>query len=305
MKIWFRQHLFALGAALGNVAKGPGSFLFNVLVVAIALTLPFVGLTLLENIRPVSEQMSIDPEVSVFLKTDVPRDQALALQGDLQRMLPPRTTVQFVPREQALEGMQSRRDLAEVIDTLGENPLPDSYVIKLTGVRDDSGSTAVDSLVEVLRQVPGVDEVRADSAWIKKLGALLRILRLMLLLLAGTLGMVVVAVVFNTIRLQVLTQREEIAVAKLIGATDQFIHRPFYYTGALLGLLSGALALGAVALALRPLNEAVGEFARLSAFEFQLAMLPPAAQALLLALSAMLGLMGAVLSVQRHLRRLS
>jgi cell division transport system permease protein len=305
MKIWFRQHLFALGAALGNVGKGPASFLFNVLVVAIALTLPFVGLTLLENVRPVSEQLSIDPEVSVFLKPDVPRDQALALQRDLQRMLPPRTQVRFVPREQALEGMQARRDLADVIDTLGENPLPDSYVIRLSGVSDSASASAVDSLVDVLRQVPGVDEVRADSAWIKKLGALLRILRLMLLFLAGTLGMVVVAVVFNTIRLQVLTQREEIAVAKLIGATDQFIHRPFYYTGALLGLAAGALALGAVALALRPLNEAVAEFARLSAFEFQLAMLSPAAQALLLALSATLGLMGAVLSVQRHLRRLS
>jgi hypothetical protein len=64
-----------------------------------------------------------------------------------------------------------------------------------------------------------------DSAWVKRLAALLRILRLVLLLLAATLGTVVVAVIFNTIRLQVLTQREEIEVP-LIGATDSFIHRP-------------------------------------------------------------------------------
>ena len=130
-------------------------------------------------------------------------------------------------------------------------------------------------------------------------------LRLALLLLAVTLGTVVVAVVFNTIRLQVLTQRDEITVSKLIGATDTFIHRPFYYTGALLGLCAGAAALGAVALALRPLNTAIAEFARLYASEFQLAPLEPLAMAALLAVSAALGLIGAVLSVQRHLARLN
>jgi cell division transport system permease protein len=149
-----------------------------------------------------------------------------------------------------------------------------------------------------------VDTVQVDSAWVKRLAALINVLRLALLLLAATLGTVVVAVVFNTIRLQVMTQRDEIIVSKLIGATDAFIHRPFYYTGALLGLCAGAVALGAVALALRPLNQAIAEFARLYASEFQLAPLPPLAMAALLAVSAGLGLVGAVLSVQRHLSRL-
>jgi cell division transport system permease protein len=103
----------------------------------------------------------------------------------------------------------------------------------------------------------------------------------------------------------VLTQREEIAVSKLLGATDNFIHRPFYYTGALLGLCAGGVALGAVALALRPLNTAIAEFARLYASEFQLNPLPPLGMAALLAISAGLGLVGAMLSVQRHLARLS
>jgi cell division transport system permease protein len=150
-----------------------------------------------------------------------------------------------------------------------------------------------------------VDTVQVDSAWVKRLAALLGVLRLALALLAVTLGMVVIAVVFNTIRLQVLTQRDEIAVSKLIGATDAFIHRPFYYTGALLGLCAGAVALGAVALALHPLNGAIAEFARLYASEFQLTALAPAAIAGLLAVSAGLGLAGAVLSVQRHLARLT
>jgi cell division transport system permease protein len=305
MNVWFRQHRFALGAALGHIRKAPGSFLFNILVVAVALTLPFVGVTLLENVRPMSEQLSVDPEISLFLKTDTPRDQAQALAPKLRDILQDgRAKLSFVPREQALDNLKSTSGLTDVIETLGDNPLPDSYVMKLEGFASGAQAARVDEIADQMRQLPGVDTVQVDSAWVKRLAALLGVLRLALLLLAATLGVVVIAVVFNTIRLQVLTQRDEIAVSKLLGATDQFIHRPFYYTGALLGLGAGAVALGAVALALRPLNRAIAEFARLYASEFQLASLSPLGMAGLLAISAGLGLIGAMLSVQRHLARM-
>jgi cell division transport system permease protein len=271
MNIWFRQHRFALDAAFAQVRKAPGSFLFNVLVVAVALALPFAGLTLLDNVRPMSEQLSVDPEISLFMKLDAPRVQAQDLAPQLRRILASsRAKVSFIPREQALDNLKTK-----------------------------SG------LTDQLRALPGVDSVQVDSAWVKRLAALLGVLRLVLLLFAITLGLVVIAVVFNTIRLQVLTQRDEIAVSKLLGATDNFIHRPFYYTGALLGLCAGAVALGAVSLALRPLNAAIAEFARLYASEFQLSALPPLGLAGLLAISAGLGLVGAMLSVQRHLARLN
>jgi cell division transport system permease protein len=307
MNIWFRQHRFAFGAALATVRKAPGSFLFNVVVVAVALALPFAGVTLLNNVRPLSEQLSVDPEISLFMKPGVPRDNAQALAPQLQQLLAGNhAKISFVPREQALDSLKEKSGLTDVIDTLGDNPLPDSYVMKLDGFAATSSAEAarVDLLADHMRQLPGVDSVQVDSAWVKRLAAMLGVLRLALLLLAVTLGVVVIAVVFNTVRLQVLTQREEIAVSKLLGATDNFIHRPFYYTGALLGLAAGAVALGAVALALHPLNTAVGEFARLYASDFQLAALPPLGVAGLLAISAGLGLVGALLSVQRHLARL-
>ena len=306
MNRWLRQHRFAFGAALGNLKKAPGSFLFNVIVVAIALALPFTGLTLLENVRPVSEQLSVDPEISVFMTPQTPREQAEALAPQLRAVLKAyKAQITFVPREQALDSLKDKSGLTDVLGTLGENPLPDGYVLKLDGFKNAADASHVDALAAQLRALPGVDTVQVDSAWVKRLAALLGILRLVLMLLAVTLGMVVIAVVFNTIRLQVLTQKDEIAVSKLIGATDVFIHRPFYYTGALLGLAAGAVALGAVALALRPLNVAIAEFARLYASEFQLAALPPLGVAALLALSAGLGLVGAILSVQRHLARLT
>lgn len=302
MSPWIRQHRFALGAALSTVRKAPGSFLFNVLVVAFALMLPIAGITLLDNVRPLSEQLSVDPEISVFMKLEATREEAAALQPRIRAIAAGggKADVDFIPREQALAAMKAGSGLGDVIDTLGENPLPDSFKLRLDG---SSAASQVDAITEQLRALPGVDVVQVDSAWVKRLAAMLAILRLALLLLAVTLGIVVIAVVFNTIRLQVLTQKEEINVSKLLGATDNFIHRPFYYTGGLLGLCAGAVALGAVVLALQPLNGAIADFARLYASEFQLAPLGALETAGVLAISAGLGLIGAMLSVQRHLAR--
>src|SRR5471030_2007948 len=233
------------------------------------------------------------------MKQDTPREQSQALAATLRGLVKDRQVkIIFTPREQALDNLKTKSGLSDVLGTLGDNPLPDSYVLKLDAFSQTGVDTSayIDTLAEEMRALPGVDAVQVDSAWVKRLAPLL---------LAGTLGMVVIAVVFNTIRLQVMTQRDEISVSKLIGATDTFIHRPFYYTGALLGLCAGTVALGAVTLALRPLNAAIADFARLYASEFQLAPLAPLPMAGLLALSAALGLVGAVLSVQRHLARLN
>jgi len=308
MMKWLRQHALALGDALSHLLRAPGSFALNVLVVAIALALPFAGLTLLENIRPVSEQLAVEPEISIFMAMDTPRDRVTALAGQIRRIVQDSghaAKLEFIPREKALTLLKDKTGLSDAITALGENPLPDGYVLKLSGVRDVAAATRVETLAAQLKALPGVEYVQIDSAWVKRLAALMHVLRLALLFLAMTLGVVVVAVVFNTIRLQVMTQREEIEVCRMFGATDSYIYRPFYYTGALLGLVAGGTALGVVALALQPLNNAVAEFARLYASEFRLTPLDPSVTLALLAASATLGLLGALLSVKRHLSRLS
>jgi cell division transport system permease protein len=306
MKIWFRQHLIAIADAMKHLFKSPGNFSLNVLVVAIALSLPFAGLTVLENVRPVSEQLAVEPEISIFMAMDTPRERASALAPQIRRIVQDaRSTgkLEFVPREQALGLLKSKTGLSDALTTLGENPLPDGYILKLAGFQNAADATRIDAIAVQLKALPGVEYVQVDSAWVKRLAALMHVLRLALLFLAATLGAVVVAVIFNTIRLQVMTQREEIEVCRLFGATDAYICRPFYYTGTLLGVFAGAVALAMVAFALRPLNGAIAEFARLYASEFQLNPLGATTIIALLAVSALLGLAGALLSVRRHLAR--
>jgi cell division transport system permease protein len=306
MKSWFRHHGFAIGDAFRHLFRTPGNFLLNVLVVSIALALPFAGLTLLENVRPVSEQLAVEPEISIFMQMDTPRERATAIGSEIRHIAQEaKHPVQlvFIPREKALATLKDKTGLEDAIATLGDNPLPDAYVVKMAGFKDGSDADQIDVIVDQLKKLEGVEEVQIDSAWVKRLAALLQVMRLILLFLAATLGVVVVAVVFNTIRLQVLTQREEIEVSRLVGATDSFICRPFYYTGALLGLIAGAVALIAVALVLNPLNAAIADFARLYASEFRLTSLDLLPMLSLLGISALLGFLGALLSVTRQLSR--
>lgn len=307
MMNWLRQHALALGGALRQLARAPGSFTLNALVVAIALALPFAGLTVLENVRPLSEQLAIEPEISLFLAMNTPRERATALASQIRRIAQESrhaSRLEFIPRERALNLLKEKSGLSDTITALGENPLPDGYVLKLTGMQNAADAARIEVLAAQLKALPGVEYVQIDSAWVKRLAALMHVLRLALLFLAGTLAVAVVAVVFNTIRLQVMTQREEIGVCRMFGATDAFICRPFYYTGALLGVVAGGAALGGIALALHPFNAAVAEFARLYASEFRLAPLGAGTTLSLLGASATLGLLGALLAVKRHLARL-
>lgn len=307
MKIWLAQHLFALGRALRQSFGVRSGFLFNVVVVAIALTLPYAGVALLENVLPLSQQLTVEPEISLLLKTDLPRADAQALANTIRASLNDQHIggkLEFISKEKALAAFKTRSGLSEAIDALDGNPLPDAYVIHLANFQSAADANRVDALATQLRSLAGVDTVQIDSDWIKRLAALLHVLQLTVLFLAATLGVVVVAVVFNTIRLQVLTQSEEIEVSRLVGATDSFIHRPFLYGGTLLGALAGALALVIVTLAMFPINDAVREFAQLYASNFQLRPVDPLTACVLLGTSAALGWLGAMISVRRHLGRI-
>ncbi len=307
MKNWLRQHRFALSVAFAHLRASPAGFAFNVLVVACALALPIAGLTLLQNLRPLGSQLAVEPEVSIFLKPELSREAGLQLGKQIETILQEekiRAHPRFIQREEALANLQARGALADVLGTLGQNPLPDSWVLQLENFASLDDAQQLDVLVARCKAIAGVDAVQVDSDWVKRLAAFLHLAWMMLAFIAATLAVVVLVVVFNTVRLQVLTRLPEIAISRLVGATDSFIHRPFLYGGALLGLVAGLLALGAVALALHPLNQLLAEVAHLYASEFHLQMLNSIDSLLLLAASTLLGWCGAWLSVKRHLQRI-
>jgi cell division transport system permease protein len=217
-----------------------------------------------------------------------------------------RAKVVFVPRATALSALQDSSELGDVLATLGENPLPDAYVLSFEQrfelTPQQSGPSKINALAAQLQKLPEVDHVQIDSDWIKRLEALMNLAQFILIALAITLSVVVITVVFNATRLQVLSHKAEIAVIRLLGATTQYIRRPYYYTGAFLGLIAGLAALAIVAAALQPLNQAIIKFASLYGSGFQLAPLNLTFSLYLLLASALLGLFGAFLSVRHQAR---
>jgi cell division transport system permease protein len=288
MTAWLRLHRQALGAALRRLG------LLNAVVIGVALSLPAGGYALLDGLRGVAGRLALDTQLSVFLRPDAKRAEAEAL-GKLLRADARIVRVRFVPRDEALSELAGVQGMPEVIEALGRNPLPDAFVVT-------SDPASLELLVADLGKLPQVAHVQADAVWARRLAALAAIGHLAVGLLTALLGIGLVAVTFNTIRLQILTQREEIEVSKLIGATDAFVRRPFYYLGMLQGLVGGAVALAIVAAGLGLLNREVSALAQSYGSSFRFSFLAPADAASVVVFAGLLGWLGAQLSVSRHLR---
>ncbi|WP_415258694.1 permease-like cell division protein FtsX [Thauera phenylacetica] len=292
---WFYLHLRALGHALRRLVAQPLGTLLSALVVGIALSLPGGGYLLLDNVGSLARGVSGTPEISLFLAMDAGAADVAAIEQRLkgENEL---ASYRFVPRDEGLRQLEAA-GLGDVLGGLKANPLPDAFV--LAPRREDPA--LFERMAERMRTWPKVAHVQLDSAWVERLHALLALGRSAVLMLAGLLGFALVVVTFNTIRLQILTQRQEIAVSRLLGATDPFIRRPFYWFGGLQGALGGLVALGTMALGVEALAAPVARLAETYGAVFALSGPDLEASLAIVAFAAFLGWLGAAISVRRHL----
>lgn len=298
MNAWLHQHGAALHLALRRLASAPVNTLLSLLAIGAALALPLGGLMVFSNAQQLVRTTNTLPQISVFMRLDAERKTISEVDSRLHED-PAIESVQFLARETTLKRMRESEGLSAVIDVLPRNPFPDAFIV----IPLNAGADEMERLAEQLRSLPQVEHVQIDSAWVRRLGALLRLARTTLGILSLLLGVGLIAIIFNTIRLQVLTLRNEISVSQLLGATDAFIRRPFFYFGTLLGTLGGTLAWLIVAAASRALRAPLTELASLYGFDIVVTLPGPALTACLLAAAAGLGWLGTALSLSQYLRR--
>jgi len=276
MKQWLRQHRYALRVALQHLMRQPFSSLANIFVIALCLTLPLMGAIVLSATQPVLGHLAVDPQMTLFLTHT---EDAASLNHVAQRLQTEYGTaiasVRSVPRDQALAQLRRNPGWADALAVLPDNPLPDAIVVTL---RPEAGDATV--LAQQWQQWEAVDRVQLDSDWVQRLQAILATLHMALSLLGLSVGVVVLATTFNTVRMQALGQRAEIDVARLMGATESFVRRPFLYLGALSGVAASLLAIAATAVTLAPLNAALAPLVGSYGVTFALR-LPPASTLLL------------------------
>lgn len=297
MKVWLTHHRKAGLLALRRLVAAPLNSLLSMLAIGIALALPAGGQMLLANALQLAGTTSAVPQISIFMAANAERQAATEIESRLGKYGGVKQ-VRFVAREETLARMKTNPGLRDVIEALPANPFPNAFVITATDERPE----AMEKLAVEFRQWPKVEHVQLDSAWVRRLDALLKLGRTSVILLGALLGAGLIAISFNIIRMQVLTHRAEIEVSQLLGASDGFIQRPFLYYGVLLGLGGGIVAwlvVGAAALWLRaPLSELL----RLYELTVVLQSLDARDSALLLGFAAGLGWVGAVISLRQHLR---
>jgi cell division transport system permease protein len=291
------RHAQALLGSLGRLVRNPFSTGLTVLVIALALALPTALRLLVLNAESATGDFSNAVEMSVYLKTDVPLVKAQQLERNAQERADV-AAVELISADRAMEEFRKYSGFGVALDALKDNPLP--HVLHV--VPKTSSASAVESLRRYFTAWPEVDLVQVDTEWVMRFNAILDVLRHILAIAAVLLGAGVLAVIGNTIRLEILNRRAEIEVTKLVGGSNSFVRRPFLYTGVLYGLAGALLAWAIVAIAVVVLGQPIATLASLYGSHFALQGPPLNDVGVLLGTGIVLGWVGAWSSAARHRR---
>jgi cell division transport system permease protein len=295
------RHVQALLGSLGRLARTPFSTGLTLLVIGLALALPLSLRLLVSNAQAATGGFTSAVDLSVYLKTDVPLSKAQQLEHSARERSDV-AQVELITADKAMEEFRNYSGFGAALEALKENPLP--HVLHVRPRGEAQSAAAVESLRRYFTAWPEVDLVQVDTEWVMRFNAILAVVQRLLAITAALLGAGVLAVIGNTIRLEILNRRAEIEVTKLVGGSNAFVRRPFLYTGVLYGLGGAALAWTIVEIAVIVLGRPITTLAELYGSHFALQGPSLDDVGVLLVAGIVLGWMGAWISAARHLRRI-
>lgn len=299
MKHWLNQHAQALDLVTKRMRENLLATILMFVVMGVTLCLPGTLYVIVDNLNRLAGSMQSDPQISLFLKLDAGSEIVSEIADKLSTH-PNIESHRFASKDSAWEQLQQNVETAAVATNLEKNPLPDAYFITPKALNP----TDIENLQAELQQWDGVELAQLDTSWIKRLNALLQLGKKGILVLVILLGFALIVIIGNTIRLQILTQREEIEVSKLIGATDSFIRRPFLYAGTIYGLGGGLVAWLLLVAIISLFNLSVADLAELYASGFRLDLPSTQTSLLIIASAVFLSWLGSYIAVNRSLKQL-
>jgi cell division transport system permease protein len=299
IQAYFARHAQTLIGSLGRIVHHPFAALMTMGVVAVALALPLLLNLFLTNVRSVTGNWNDAYDLSVYMDKKATAARVASLAKQL-RQRPDVAAVRVIMADEALAEFRNTSGFGKALDALSDNPLPDTLIVSPTLLASTPQGT--DKLKAAIAAMADVQSVQLDAEWVKRMQAMLDILRRVVLLTGALLGAGVVLIVGNTIRLDILNRRAEIEVMKLVGASDGFARRPFLYSGIWYGLGGGLMALILVAIAAAILGKPVESLAKLYGSQFHLQGLGFTKGIEVLGLSLSLAWLGSWLAATRHIR---
>jgi cell division transport system permease protein len=293
------RHTQALLGSIGRLARNPFATTLTLLVIGLAMALPMALDLFVINAQAATGDFADAVDLSVYFKTDVPVVKAQQLAADA-RQRSQVAEVKLIPADKGLEEFRTYSGFGAALEALKENPLP--HVLHVRPKAESSSPADVETLRRYFTAWPEVDTVQIDSEWVMRFNAILEVLRRLLVITAVLLGAGVLAVIGNTIRLEILNRRAEIEVTKLVGGSNSFVRRPFLYTGVLYGLGGAVLAWLIVEGAVAILGQPVATLAQSYGSRYSLQGPTGDDIGIVLGAGIVLGWFGAWISAARHLR---
>lgn len=297
MRNWLNRHLQAIKQVLVRLTKHKGATFIMCGVIGVTLCLPSLFYVSTSNLNRLVGNIRTESHISVFLKLNVNANKVAQIDKELKGN-PDIASYHFVTKQQAWqELLQTETDLS-LASKLDKNPLPDAFFISPKSLTPE----AISKLQMNLQNIDGVDKALIDSNWIRRLNNLLQLGDKVSLVLAGLLGFALIAVIGNTIRMQILTQREEIEVSQLIGATNSFIRCPFLYAGAFYGFGGGVIACLLLAAVVMFFNASIAKIAAEYGSNFTLNLANLELNVAIIAMATLLGWVASYFAVNRSLK---
>ena len=298
MSTWLNHHLQAIKLVLSRMRSNLLSTFLICLVIGVAMSLPSLFYLGVDNLSRLSDQMQKETEISLFLSLDITADNI----AKIDRILAENTAIKeyhLVTKDEAWQQLQEKSqdnaNISSAISQLGKNPLPDAFFIQAKSADPET----LETLKKSLQSIPGVEHAILNADWAKRLASLLSIGEKLVFFITALLAAVLLVIIGNTVRMQILTQKAEIEVSYLIGATNSFIRTPFLYAGVLYGLFGGMLSVCIVAGIIQTFNHSIVELSRLYDSDFSLSILNTGLYLAIISLAAVIGWIGSYIAVSR------
>ncbi|HEX4025089.1 MAG TPA: permease-like cell division protein FtsX [Steroidobacteraceae bacterium] len=299
---WGARHGHALVSTTGHLMRHGMATTLTVLAISLALALPLALNVVVRNVRGAGGSFADAIGLSVYLKPGTSEQRARALAA-AARARADVASVTLITATQGLAQLRAQSGIGAALDTLPDNPLP--TVLEVRPTASAAVPQRLDALRSQLAGAPEVESVQLDRDWAVRFDAIVELVRRLLWISALLLAAGAVAVIGNTIRLEIQSRGAQIEVTRLVGGSNAFVRRPFLYAGVLYGLAAGLAAWIIVALAGSAL---AGQAERLAAaYGGSFVLRGPSATELGTALGAgaVLGWLGAAIAAGRQLSRIS
>lgn len=230
--------------AFQNLRADLGLNLVTILVIALSLTLVGAFIVVVNNANRLVDHFAGQVEMMIFLKDSHTEKDLAILRNELDSD-PMVDSMVFITKAQALERFKSQlAHLTEVAESMDQNPLPASFEVRLKPEMRQMAT--LDTFADKYTWAPGVEEVYYGKEWVERLNRWVRIIWLAGMGIGLFLSVTAVFIIAATLRLAIHRRKDEIAIMRLVGATNRFIQMPFILEGLFQGLVGAAISIGAL-----------------------------------------------------------